>query len=50
MSVDTCNHSDNLDQHLFRLTMSLWRTAGLTYLHYSQIASAVTRQCSKVTI
>ena len=24
-----------------------WRTAGLTYLRYSQIAAAVTRACTK---
>ncbi|KAI6215546.1 hypothetical protein M3Y94_00397700 [Aphelenchoides besseyi] len=30
--------------------MSLWRSAGLTYLRYSQIAANVTRKCSKVSV
>ncbi|KAI6225767.1 hypothetical protein M3Y95_00731800 [Aphelenchoides besseyi] len=29
--------------------MSLWRSAGLTYLRYSQIAAGLTRKCTKTT-
>ncbi|KAI6203299.1 hypothetical protein M3Y94_00540300 [Aphelenchoides besseyi] len=29
--------------------MSLWRSAGLTYLRYSQIAAGLTRKCTKVS-